>query len=147
MFDISLKCQWEVGCGAGGLKVGPVIKFIRSDRLPMRERDICCYGQNPLLQHYHHSLLGSMRSTRIIEDICIFTPSPPTTWDQNHWTLSYLNWNWFPFLQEFWLWTFSGGAVLMSEPSLIPRGKKISTRTGKIYYYQNTLSPTQWNIS
>ena len=38
MFDISLKCQWEVGCGAGGLKVGPVIKFIRSDRLPMRER-------------------------------------------------------------------------------------------------------------
>ena len=79
MFDISLKCQWEVGCGAGGLKVGPVIKFIRSDRLPMRERDICCYGQNPLLRHYHHSLLGSMRSTRIIEDICIFTPSPPTT--------------------------------------------------------------------
>ena len=42
------------------------------------ERDICCYGQNPLLGHYHHSLSGSMRSARIIEDICIFTPSPPT---------------------------------------------------------------------
>ena len=151
MFDISLKCQWEVGCGAGGLKVGPVIKFIRSDRLPMRERYLLLWtkpivailssqplGLNEVYSHYRGSrtFAFSLRVRQLL-----------TTWDQNHWTLSYLNWNWFPFLQEFWLWTFSGGAVLMSEPSLIPRGKKISTRTGKIYYYQNTLSPTHWNIS
>ena len=36
--------------GAVGLKVGPVIKFIGSDRLLLL-RDICCYGQNPLW-HY-----------------------------------------------------------------------------------------------
>ena len=149
MFDISLKCQWEVGCGAGGLKVGPVIKFIRSDRLPMRERYLLlwtkthCCGIIITASWAQWGLLALLRtfafSLRVRQLL--------TTWDQNHWTLSYLNWNWFPFLQEFWLWTFSGGAVLMSEPSLIPRGKKISTRRGKIYYYQNTLSPTHWNIS
>ena len=102
--------------------------------------------QRDTTQHTRARQSCSMRSPHIIEDICIFIPAQPATLRSNHWTLSYLNWNWFPFLQEFSLWTFSGGAVLMSEPSLIPRGKKISTRTGKIYYYQNTLSSTHWNI-
>ena len=144
----------RAGCS---LKVGPVIKFIRSDRLLLL-RDICCYGLNPLwprqidtAQQSGNTQWGLICSHYRDEDICIFIPTPPTSdnpsRDLNHWTLSYLNWNWFPFLQEFSLWTFSGGAVLMSEPFLIPRGKKISTRTGKIYYYQNTLSPTHWNIS
>ena len=132
--------------GAVGLKVGPVIKFIRSDMLLLlreifvvMDKTHCCGiiitgSLESLVRHQVSHYRGHLH---FHSDPAIYW----LPWDQNHWTLSYLNWNWFPFLQEFWLWTFSGGAVLMSEPFLIPRGKKISTRTGKLYYYQNTLSP------
>ena len=66
--------------GAVGLKVGPVIKFIRSDRLLLlreifvvMDKTHCCGNIITASPE-----LPGIRS-RIIEDICIFTRSPPST--------------------------------------------------------------------
>ena len=70
-----------VSVGAVGLKVGPVIKFIRSDRLLLlreifvvMDKTHCC----GIIITASPELPGIIRS-HIIEDICIFTPTPPST--------------------------------------------------------------------
>ena len=70
-----------VSVGAVGLKVGPVIKFIRSDRLLLlreifvvMDKTHCC----GIIITASPELPGIIRS-HIIEDICIFIPTPPST--------------------------------------------------------------------